>query len=69
MHTYIEPVGGTPTTPTATTPIASILSGFGTHAEREREAIQWVESLSPDEGDRVLTAAREEWVAIVRGAA
>lgn len=47
------------------TRLESILSQHGTEADRERLAIQWVESLPADEAERVVAAACAEWQELV----
>jgi hypothetical protein len=43
-----------------------VQSGLRTYEDREREAIQWVEQLSPEQGEAVLKRAVEEWDELVR---
>jgi hypothetical protein len=54
-------IGGTRATRAVDALLRGLLADFGTEAEKERQAIQWVESLSPEEGDAVLQRARREW--------
>jgi hypothetical protein len=58
-----------PTLPTSS-PLNTVLAGFSDEAEIEcrceREAIQWVESLSSEQGDAVVAQAIAEWNALVQ---
>ena len=66
VKTDIEVDRQNPDNPDSSPALATLLIGFGTYEDRERESIQWVESLSPAEGDAVLSRAIEEWDQIVK---
>ncbi len=46
------------------TPLTAAIHRFGSESQQEREAIQWIESLSPAESKQIVANAITEWKSI-----